>query len=142
MVRGITQPKTVQYFTKGSKARVSKHFMAREFDCNCKFPSCCKTFISQALVEKLEEKRVQFDKPIYLNSGYRCRRWNEICGSNDRSQHRKGKAADIIVPRLAPRKVADACEDFPGLGRYKSFTHVDVRGPNKAGRKKFRWGKN
>lgn len=35
------------------------------------------------------------DRPIYINSGYRCERLNKAVGGSDNSQHTRGLAADI-----------------------------------------------
>ncbi|MEM1297969.1 MAG: DUF882 domain-containing protein [Pseudomonadota bacterium] len=71
------------------------------------------------------------DRPvrITLNSGYRTRARNaRIEGAAPNSQHIHGKAADITLAGLAPAAVAEAAEVLraPGLGRYRTFTHVDV----------------
>ena len=55
-------------------------------------------------------------------------------------------ASDIVKVGRSPSEVADMLEGHPdakllGIGRYKSFTHVDIRGmigrPSPA-----RWGSN
>lgn len=72
---------------------------------------------------------------ITLTSGYRTPRRNAtIEGAAPNSQHIHGRAADLTVAGVHPADVAEAAEIFgaPGLGRYRSFTHVDV-GP--AGRR-------
>jgi len=46
-----------------------------------------------------------------------------------------GKAADITINSMSPSEVADAIEEsitegkvmFGGVGRYDTFTHVDIR---------------
>lgn len=43
----------------------------------------------------LDPLRDFIDIPIYINSGYRCRRLNEAVGGSYNSQHMKGLAADI-----------------------------------------------
>jgi uncharacterized protein YcbK (DUF882 family) len=47
------------------------------------------------------------------------------------SQHLKGTAADIVVKGITPERVAKYAETLlpksGGIGRYKTFTHVDVR---------------
>lgn len=76
------------------------------------------------------------DKPITINSGYRSKAHNYKVGSNDSSQHRLGKAADIKVEGVRPSTVADTIERLiaegkisqGGLGRYAKFTHYDIRG--------------
>lgn len=43
----------------------------------------------------LDPLRDFIDIPIYINSGYRCRRLNEAVGGSYNSQHIQGLAADI-----------------------------------------------
>ncbi|MFK7945769.1 MAG: YcbK family protein [Paracoccaceae bacterium] len=71
------------------------------------------------------------DRPlrITLNSGYRTRARNaRIEGAAPNSQHTHGKAADFTLAGVKPSAVAEAADMLgaPGLGRYPSFTHVDV----------------
>jgi len=61
-----------------------------------------------------------------------------MIGSNDRSQHPKGKAADIVITNFTPDETVSVIENMltnetlgsfhiGGLGRYNTFTHVDIR---------------
>lgn len=43
----------------------------------------------------LDLTRVYIGKPIYINSGYRCKKLNEIIGGVSNSMHTKGLAADF-----------------------------------------------
>ena len=95
----------------------------------------------QILAEQLEVLREHFQKPIQINSGYRSPEHNAKIGGEKNSQHLLGKAADIVIDGISPEEVADAIEFLidadmmkqGGLGRYKDFTHYDIRG------KKARW---
>jgi len=88
------------------------------------------------LAENLEALRAHFGRPISINSGYRSPVHNEKVGGSKNSQHLTGKAADIVIKDTHPDQVADAIETLiaegkmseGGLGRYKSFTHYDIRG--------------
>ena len=55
-----------------------------------------------------------------------------------KSQHKLGKAADIVVHSFSPDEVFDIVQNlrrnpmlkgviFQGLGRYDTFTHLDIR---------------
>jgi uncharacterized protein YcbK (DUF882 family) len=71
---------------------------------------------------------------LVLNSGYRTPRRNAtIEGAAANSQHIHGRAADISVEGVSHRDVRDAAEasGAPGLGRYASFTHLDVGPPGR-----------
>lgn len=71
---------------------------------------------------------------LVLNSGYRTPRRNStIEGAAANSQHIHGRAADITVENVSHRDIRDAAEasGAPGLGRYASFTHLDVGPPGR-----------
>lgn len=45
----------------------------------------------------LDPLRTRYGRPIYITSGYRCRRLNDAVGGAYNSQHMLGQAADITV---------------------------------------------
>jgi hypothetical protein len=50
----------------------------------------------------LEPTRVHFDKPLRIDSGFRCKALNDLVpNSSNTSQHCKGEAADIIIPGVS-----------------------------------------
>lgn len=116
---------------------LSKHFMRSEFACKC---GCGFDNVNSLLVEILEDVRSHFNTFVMINSGCRCIQYNRIVGGKQRSQHVLGNAADIKVKGVEPKSVADYLEskytDKFGIGRYKTFTHLDVRAV------KARWGSN
>lgn len=108
------------------------HFSPAEFACNhCgELPS---GGMDLDLIDLLEKIRSHFgDKPITINSGYRCPYKNAECGGASNSQHLYGTAADIVVDgnKVKPSAVYAYLDPFHegGLGSYDTFTHVDVRG--------------
>lgn len=110
---------------------LSEHFHEGEFKCNC----CGRLHpdgVPQDLLDILENIRAHFGKPININSGYRCPSHNAAVGGASQSQHMKGTAADIWIEGVDPSIVyayADALVgDGGGVGKYNTFTHVDVRG--------------
>ena len=121
---------------------MTEHFNRGEFRSadNAHFPYDVKQNL-QVLAEQLEVLREHFQKPITINSGYRSPEWNAKIGGAENSQHLLGKAADIVIDGVSPDEVADAIEFLidggmmkqGGLGRYKDFTHYDIRG------RKARW---
>lgn len=121
-------------YPKNKSKKLSKNFSSAEFNCHCQFKSCDKTKIDSRLIKNLQSKRDEWGRAIKINSGYRCKKWNQVVGGAKKSQHLLGKAADIVVEGWGPLWVSNRCEDFNGLGRYKTFTHVDVRD------RKARWG--
>ena len=66
----------------------------------------------QVLCEKvLQPVRTHFGKPVVINSGYRCPKLNKAIGSSSKSQHTKGMAADIEIPGLSNKELAEYIED-------------------------------
>ena len=47
--------------------------------------------------EILEPVRAKFEKPVMINSGFRCLELNRKIGSSDSSQHTKGMACDFEI---------------------------------------------
>ena len=113
---------------EGSR-QITEHFRVYEFACT---DGSDPVFLSQALVDILENIRVHFGQPVHINSGYRTVSYNAgISGSSKKSQHCSGLAADIRVDGHTPAEVYAYAEtllgDHGGLGIYNSFVHVDVR---------------
>lgn len=106
---------------------LSKNFVAGEFACKC--GSCEKTLVDELLVQRLQQLRDWFDKPVSITSGYRCSSHNEASGGTGRSLHMEGKAADIVIKDVAPLQVARAAEEMGvlGIGLYDDFVHIDTR---------------
>lgn len=125
--------------------QLSKNFNKSEFECNCncEMPKEVQYNV-QKVANQLQIIRNRVNVPIKVNSAYRCLFHNRSIGSKDTSQHVLGKAADITIQGYTPKQVADLVEELiesgdilqGGLGRYKTFTHYDIRG------RKARWGKN
>ena len=119
----------------GSK-QVSANFKVREFACS---DGSDVIFIAPKLVEILQKIRTHFGKAVVINSAYRTPTHNKKVGGTTYSQHCYGTAADIVVKGVDPEDVAAYVETLSymktkgGIGRYKTFTHVDVR------EKKSRW---
>lgn len=118
----------------------SRNFKSCELKCKCKDPYCIRYGADLDLFLLLEELRSIFDKPIKINSAYRCLKHNRDIGSKDTSQHIKGTAADIVIKGISIKKVQQILKEkywgkdklITGLGLYKTFTHVDVREGNPA----------
>jgi uncharacterized protein YcbK (DUF882 family) len=77
----------------------------------------------------LDLARDRFDKPIYINSGYRTSQHNEDIGGVENSSHLKGLAADIACTKSHDRfELIDIFLDL-GINRIgiaDTFIHVDV----------------
>ena len=91
-------------------------------------------------------RRTDGEAPVLVNSWYRDPAYNAAVGGVSHSMHLTLGAADIVKVGWSPADVADLLGHAPhkhmlGIGRYKSFTHIDIRGmigrPAPA-----RWGSN
>lgn len=58
----------------------------------------------EIVADKAQEIRKLLDKPMKINSGYRCLKLNRLLGSKDTSQHTKGQAIDFICPSFGSPK--------------------------------------
>lgn len=112
--------------------RLCKNFKVREFACQDKSDP---VFISRELLEVLQDIRDYFGRAVNLNSAYRTPTHNKKVGGVAKSYHLYGMAADIVVSGVPSKNVYNyLCDKYPnkyGIGRYSSFTHIDVR-PNAA----------
>lgn len=114
---------------KGKAQKLTENFKSTEFD--CKGRGCCAfTLVDEKLVKHLQQIRNHFNAPVIINSGYRCAKHNTAVGGTANSQHKNGKAADIVVKGVSPRDVAKYAEKIglDGIGLYSTFTHIDTRG--------------
>lgn len=111
---------------------MSAHFSRAEFACHCGCGFGLRVGqVSTPLVVLLERIRDHFDTPVMVVSGCRCGDHNRRVGGATGSQHLHGTAADIKVQGVPPTTVARwVDEQHPkrlGIGRYRTWTHVDVR---------------
>lgn len=149
---------TVQTYSlkvAGKGHQLSEHFTLGEFACH---DGSDLVKVCPELIAVLEQIRAwAFDvikRPavVKITSGYRTHAYNHKIGGAAQSQHCEGIAADIQVGFWAddkktelkfvkPETVLHALEDgsitgsrfVGGLGLYRSWLHVDVRG------KQARW---
>ena len=117
--------------------KLSANFYRSEFACKC---SCGFDTVDHQLIKDLERLREHFGQKITINSGCRCVEYNEKVQKNakplyapytSKSQHLYGRAADIVVQNVSPDKVYEFLDSYApnrlGLGKYKTFTHIDSR---------------
>ena len=89
--------------TTEANRQLSPHFQVYEFACK---DGSRPVFISQTLVDILENIRVHFGAPLHINSAYRTVAYNaKQKGSSPKSQHCNGLAADIWVEGHTPAEV-------------------------------------
>ena len=131
-VDGIIGPKTWAALQGTGKPPHSAHFKLSEFACHdgTAVPQAYWSNV-QRLMDELERVRAVWDKPIVIVSGYRTAAYNKGCGGATHSQHLTANAADLTVQGVAPSTVyakLDALYPREGLGKYATFTHLDLRG--------------
>lgn len=124
--------------------QLTENFNLNEFQCKCgcEMPYNVEKNIIK-LADNLQILRDYLNKPIKLTNAFRCATHNKNVGGVKKSQHILGKAADIKVKGISPNEIADTIEhlmesgkfEMGGVGRYNTFTHVDIRGS------KSRWDK-
>jgi uncharacterized protein YcbK (DUF882 family) len=132
--------------TKDTK--LSKHFTYGEFwqKANPKLGSFASKSVPyppewiqdrlMPLIGILEQLRVALGgAAIRINSAYRSPKYNAAIGGASRSQHKEGRAVDIVVKGHSPaqvrtmiRKLHDAGKIRVGaVGIYPTFVHLDTR---------------
>lgn len=122
---------TVKVYSKAhdGSEKLSANFKVREFACS---DGTDTIFIAPELVTVLQNIRNHFGKPVNINSAYRTEAKNKAVKGATYSMHKYGMAADITVPGVTPLEVAKYAHTLMfgkgGVGLYKTFTHVDVRG--------------
>lgn len=113
---------------KDGNKKLSTNFRVKEFACT---DGSDPIFIDSDLVNILQKIRNHFGKSVTITSAYRTPTKNKACGGETYSQHLYGKAADIKVTGVTPKKVAAYAETLlknkGGIGTYSTFTHIDVR---------------
>jgi hypothetical protein len=83
------------------------------------------------LAQLLDKVRKCIGKPIFVNSGFRCKALNDAVGSKDTSQHMIGCAADIRVSGMTPDEIVKAIIQsdiqFDQMIReFDSWVHISV----------------
>ena len=113
---------------KDGNVKLSANFRVKEFACA---DGSDPIFIDTELVTVLQKIRSHFRRAVTITSAYRTPTHNAKVGGTSYSQHLYGKAADIKVNSVPPKKVAEYAETIMtgrgGVGRYGTFTHIDVR---------------
>ena len=87
------------------------------------------------LVLALDALRARLACPVYLTCVYRNPEYNRCVGGVDGSQHRNFTAADCVFKGSDVRDCAGIARQLRsdgvfsgGVGLYRSFVHIDVRG--------------
>jgi hypothetical protein len=105
------------------------NFLPEELACNCGGRFCDGAYHhDEAFLDALQALRNDVGRPLKINSGHRCARWNAAVGGAPMSQHKR-LAVDISLDghdRHALEANAIA-HGFTGIGRGLAFIHLDRR---------------
>ena len=109
---------------------ITKNFFFKEFSCRC--GSCLFADgyqFNKSFVRSLQNIRDYIDEPMSVSSGLRCYKHNKNVGGVSDSEHKTGKAADIICTSAVKRYgiVRRGLELGLTVGITKSFIHLDMR---------------
>lgn len=108
-------------------------FTREEFKCKCggKYCNGYPAEPDERMVRIADAIRKRIGKPIFVNSGIRCKTHNANVGGVSNSQHLKS-AADLGCPiGCTPSQMASIAEeimgDTGGIGIYSWGIHIDTR---------------
>lgn len=96
------------------------------------------------VIEFADEVRREFGKPLTVISHFRPPEWNQNSGQSPTSQHLWARAIDlkprdpndVYLLHVAALKVAGWIAPsgwYTGVGKYKTFVHVDISKPDMGG---------
>lgn len=116
---------------------LTNNFSKSEFDCFCGCEMPLEILHNvQKLANQLQVLRNVVGSPIEINSGYRCPDYNDnVVKGSKNSQHKRGKAADIVIADMTPQETFELVDLLinegellqGGLSAYSTFTHYDIR---------------
>ncbi len=123
--------------------KLTKNFPKSEFDCKDGSEMPNDVFENvKILAEQMQVLRDELGVPIHLTNGYRSPHYNDVVlpsrgyKTAKNSQHKYGRACDMKVKGMSPKKVYLTIERLikegkmlqGGLGLYNTFVHYDIRG--------------
>ncbi|MCT4507844.1 MAG: D-Ala-D-Ala carboxypeptidase family metallohydrolase [Tepidibacter sp.] len=129
--------------------KITKNFNIKEFRCK----GNGEILLNQEVIEhiqRLQKFRDWYNRPMTINSGFRTVEYNRKVGGAKASQHLKGLATDIALPREfysfnktrqdefldhIKQKWFELCDENGvngGVGIYKTFIHLDSRTTKRA----------
>jgi len=107
------------------------NFDESEFACPCGRCGGFPVKVNEGMLMLVQGIRNHFGKGVHINSAVRCKSHNAAVNGEPNSQHLLGTAADISVSGVLPSAVysyANSINPNGGVGKYRTFTHVDWRG--------------
>lgn len=104
----------------------SKNFTASELTCSC----CGKSGVQQWALDKLQQVRDSYLRPMTITSAYRCDEHPIEKAKSKGGTHNQGIAFDIYVGSGAERYELIMCAMLcgaSGIGVENNFVHLDWR---------------
>ena len=106
---------------------MARFFKITEFACKC---GCGTNKIDPEFVEKLDELRGRYGRPLIVSSGYRCPSHNaKVSSTGLTGPHTTGRAVDFAVARLEAYALIRYATTFTGIGVNQKggarFIHLD-----------------
>ncbi|WP_143711406.1 D-Ala-D-Ala carboxypeptidase family metallohydrolase [Magnetococcus marinus] len=101
------------------------HFSHAELECHC---GCGSQKMDPQFMERLEELRMAYGKPIIVNSAYRCPNHNaSVSTTGSNGPHTTGRAVDVQVS-------GEDAHTLMALAMHHGFTGIGVsqRGQHKS----------
>lgn len=80
---------------------LSKNLTLEEFKCRCTNEDCNYTLVSSRVISNFQTLRDLLDRPLTINSGFRCKKHNEAVGGAKKSKHTMGLAIDISTKGMS-----------------------------------------
>lgn len=122
-----TPPKQTSQQETATKPKPVSYFKNSELMCHCG----CNEMPQQAIIDKLNEIREAYGKPITLTSVKRCAAHNKAIGGAAKSAHVEGIAADLArTPELLVFILKNA-EKFniwiEDPAKTPTWIHIDLR---------------
>jgi len=71
-----------------------KHFTPEEMACKCGCKSCRMIL---DFMQRLEEIRIHYNRPMHITSGFRCADYDKAIGG--KGNHSLGCAADVLISK-------------------------------------------
>lgn len=126
--------KTLKLYPKFTSPNHNPHIGYRltlsEFSCKCNYADCTDTLVGEDFIKAWNISRALWDKPLKINSGFRCIRHNFDVGGKEGSRHKKGLACDIDTSKLDAIEKATLGailrDQFDFVLEYPSFFHVQI----------------
>lgn len=95
--------------------KLTEHFTLEEFTHSTtaakygiiNYPDSVSRDNITTLAEMLETIRESWGKPIYITSGYRCKKLNSLVGGASTSDHMYGRAADIVTTSRTKKELKE-----------------------------------